>query len=307
MCRKSFAGRWAMPVHDASRSNMSGGWGDIMNAQGQIGGGNAQSAVVRAVLAAARARGQPSRLSLEDSRLNASSGTNTDDLTILVVDDEPNILEVVSAYLKRELYRVVTAADGEDALKQVAEHSPDLVVLDVMLPRLDGLEVCRRIRATSNTPVIMLTARGDETDKLVGLGIGADDYLTKPFSPRELVARIKAVLRRAAPVAQPQPGADSLLKFPGLKINPRTRAVETDAGPVELTAKEFDLLFFLASHPQEVFTRTQLLDQVWDYSYYGDTSTVTVHVRRLREKIEPDPMRPRYIKTVWGVGYKFER
>jgi DNA-binding response OmpR family regulator len=201
----------------------------------------------------------------------------------------------------------VTAADGEEALRQVAEHSPDLVVLDVMLPRLDGLEVCRRIRATSNTPVIMLTARGDETDKLVGLGIGADDYLTKPFSPRELVARIKAVLRRSVPAAPPQPGADSTLKFPGLRINPRTRTVETDSGQVELTAKEFDLLYFLASHPQEVFTRTQLLDQVWDYSYYGDTSTVTVHVRRLREKIESDPMRPRYIKTVWGVGYKFER
>jgi DNA-binding response OmpR family regulator len=153
----------------------------------------------------------------------------------------------------------------------------------------------------------MLTARGEETDKLVGLGIGADDYLTKPFSPRELVARIKAVLRRANSAPAPEPGADSVLRFPGLKINPRTRAVETDAGVVDLTAKEFDLLYFLARHPLEVFTRTQLLDQVWDYSYYGDTSTVTVHVRRLREKIEPDPMRPRYIKTVWGVGYKFEK
>jgi DNA-binding response OmpR family regulator len=267
--------------------------------------GESTPAVVRAVLAAAGAWVPPRRTPAEDVVRNM--GTSTDDLTILVVDDEPNILEVVSAYLRRELYRVVTAADGEEALKQVAEHSPDLIVLDVMLPRLDGLEVLRRVRATSNTPVIMLTARGEETDKLVGLGIGADDYLTKPFSPRELVARIKAVLRRAAPVAPPQPGEDSALKFPGLKINPRTRSVEIDSGPVELTAKEFDLLYYLASHPQEVFTRTQLLDQVWDYSYYGDTSTVTVHVRRLREKIEPDPMRPRYIKTVWGVGYKFER
>lgn len=275
-----------------------------MSAQGQLAL-DGQSAVVRAVLAAAGAWAQTARPTMEDSRL--STGANTDEVTVLVVDDEPNILEVVSAYLKRDLYRVVTAADGEDALKQFAEQNPDLVVLDVMLPRLDGLEVCRRIRATSNTPIIMLTARGDETDKLVGLGMGADDYLTKPFSPRELVARIKAVLRRSVPVAPPQPGADSLLKFSGLKINPRTRAVETDAGQVELTAKEFDLLYFLASHPQEVFTRTQLLDQVWDYSYYGDTSTVTVHVRRLREKIEKDPMRPRYIKTVWGVGYKFER
>jgi two-component system response regulator VicR len=279
-----------------------------MSTQGQLTIRNEeQSAVVRAVLAAAGAWGHPVRPALEENRLSMGANTSTDDLTILVVDDEPNILEVVSAYLRRELYRVVTAADGEEALKQAAEHNPDLIVLDVMLPKLDGLEVVRRIRATSNTPIIMLTARGEETDKLVGLGMGADDYLTKPFSPRELVARIKAVLRRAAPSAQPQPGADSLLKFQGLKINPRTRSVEIDSGPVELTAKEFDLLFFLASHPQEVFTRTQLLDQVWDYSYYGDTSTVTVHVRRLREKIESDPMRPRFIKTVWGVGYKFER
>jgi DNA-binding response OmpR family regulator len=246
----------------------------------------------------------PASAAKEETALSASTGT--DELTILVVDDEPNILEVVSAYLRRELYKVVTATDGEAALKQFAETSPDLVVLDVMLPRLDGLEVCRRVRATSNTPIIMLTARSDEMDKLVGLGIGADDYLTKPFSPRELVARIKAVLRRSLAVAPPEPGADDTLKFPGLKINPRTRTVEMDAGQVELTAKEFDLLYFLARHPQEVFTRTQLLDQVWDYSYYGDTSTVTVHVRRLREKIEPDPMRPRYVKTVWGVGYKFD-
>jgi two-component system, OmpR family, response regulator VicR len=232
---------------------------------------------------------------------------NTAELTILVVDDEPNIVEVVGAYLRREHFNVLTAGDGEQALQQVAQHNPDLIVLDVMLPRLDGLEVCRRVRSTSNTPIIMLTARGEETDKLVGLGIGADDYMTKPFSPRELVARIKAVLRRAATVPAPEPGADAALRFPGLRINARTRSVETDAGAVDLTAKEFDLLYFLASHPQEVFTRTQLLDQVWDYSYYGDTSTVTVHVRRLREKIEPDPMRPRYIKTVWGVGYKFEK
>ena len=232
---------------------------------------------------------------------------STRDLTILVVDDEPNIVEVVSAYLQREMFNVVTAGDGETAMRKFNDHSPDLVVLDVMIPRVDGLEVLRRVRARGNTPVIMLTARGEESDKLVGLGIGADDYLTKPFSPRELVARIKAVLRRATSAPEPEPGADSVLRFQGLKVNPRTRTVETDKGPADLTAKEFDLLFFLASHPAEVFTRTQLLDQVWDYSYYGDTSTVTVHIRRLREKIEPDPMRPRYIKTVWGVGYKFEK
>jgi two-component system response regulator VicR len=261
-----------------------------------------QSAVLDVVRAAGMmpAAGPIRSLSREENSLN------TGELTVLVVDDEPNIVEVVSAYLKRELFKVVTAMDGETALQMVHDHAPDLIVLDVMLPRLDGLEVCRRVRAMGNTPIIMLTARGEETDKLVGLGIGADDYLTKPFSPRELVARIKAVLRRSSFTA-PEPGSDSALRFPGLKINPRTRTVETDAGPVDLTAKEFDLLFFLASHPMEVFTRTQLLDQVWDYSYYGDTSTVTVHVRRLREKVEPDPMRPRYIKTVWGVGYKFEK
>jgi two-component system, OmpR family, response regulator VicR len=265
---------------------------------------DSHSAIMQVVQEAARIWTSPASAAKEETALSASTGT--DELTILVVDDEPNILEVVSAYLRRELYNVVTATDGEAAMKQFAETSPDLIVLDVMLPRLDGLEVCRRVRATSNTPIIMLTARSDEMDKLVGLGIGADDYLTKPFSPRELVARIKAVLRRSLAVAPPEPGADDTLKFPGLKINPRTRAVEMDSGPVELTAKEFDLLYFLARHPQEVFTRTQLLDQVWDYSYYGDTSTVTVHVRRLREKIEPDPMRPRYVKTVWGVGYKFD-
>lgn len=266
---------------------------------GQQRAEDATSAVMQAVRAAAL---RPFWLAPDEGSL-----LNSDELTILVVDDEPNIVEVVSAYLKRELFNVVTASDGEQALQMALAHSPDLIVLDVMLPRMDGLEVCRRVRATSNTPIIMLTARGEETDKLVGLGIGADDYLTKPFSPRELVARIKAVLRRARVAEPPEPGAESILRFPGLKINPKTRTVEMDAGPVDLTAKEFDLLYFLASHPQEVFTRTQLLDQVWDYSYYGDTSTVTVHVRRLREKIEPDPIRPRYVKTVWGVGYKFER
>jgi two-component system response regulator VicR len=276
--------------------------GDIMGQQ------YSQEAVVRAVQAA-QAHAAALRTAAHHTMwLREEDGElNTGELTVLVVDDEPNIVEVVSAYLQREHFNVVTAADGEAALLKVGEHNPDLVVLDVMLPRLDGLEVCRRIRSGSNVPIIMLTARGEETDKLIGLGIGADDYMTKPFSPRELVARIKAVLRRAATAAPQEPGADSVLRFSGLKINPKTRSVETDKGNVDLTAKEFDLLLFLASHPFEVFTRTQLLDQVWDYSYYGDTSTVTVHIRRLREKIEPDPMRPRYIKTVWGVGYKFEK
>src|SRR5439155_17890649 len=158
------------------------------------------------------------------------------ELTVLVVDDEPNIVEVVSVYLKLELFRLLTAADGETALQMVNEHAPDLIVLDVMLPRLDGLEVLRRVRAMGNNPIIMLTARGEETDKLVGLGIGADDYLTKPFSARELVARIKAVLRRAVMSAPAEPGADTVMRFPGLKINPRTRTVETEKGVVDLTA-----------------------------------------------------------------------
>jgi DNA-binding response OmpR family regulator len=262
----------------------------------------AKAQAAQAQAATLRAAAHPALwLAQEDGELN------TGEMTVLVVDDEPNIVEVVSAYLQKEHFSVVTASDGETALQKVAEHNPDLIVLDVMLPRVDGLEVCRKVRSNSNVPIIMLTARGEETDKLIGLGIGADDYMTKPFSPRELVARIKAVLRRAATSAPQEPGAESVLRFSGLKINPKTRSVETDKGTVELTAKEFDLLLFLASHPFEVFTRTQLLDQVWDYSYYGDTSTVTVHIRRLREKIEPDPMRPRYIKTVWGVGYKFEK
>ncbi len=227
--------------------------------------------------------------------------------TILVVDDEPNILEVVSAYLRSEGYHVVVAADGEEALAQADTHQPDLLVLDVMLPRLDGLEVCRRVRARRPTPIIMLSARGEETDKLIGLEFGADDYLTKPFSPRELVARVKAVLRRSQqPTPAAKPGEGEALRFPGLRINPRAHSVTVSGREVELTVKEFELLLFLARSPGEVFTREQLLNKVWEYTYYGDVSTVTVHIRRLREKIEADPAQPRYIKTVWGVGYKFE-
>src|SRR5436189_5328274 len=177
-----------------------------------------------AVLDVVQAAAQKSALHFLKPLSHEDSSLSTGELTILVVDDEPNIVEVVSAYLKRELFNVVTAPDGETALQKFAEAAPDLIVLDVMLPRLDGLEVCRRVRAMGNTPIIMLTARGEETEKLVGLGIGADDYLTKPFSPRELVARIKAVLRRSA-VTAPEPGSDSALRFPGLKINPRTRSV----------------------------------------------------------------------------------
>jgi DNA-binding response OmpR family regulator len=223
---------------------------------------------------------------------------------VLVVDDEPIVSEVVQRYLVREGYEVAVAQDGEAALAEARELAPDLVVLDLMLPKLDGLEVCRQLRAESSVAIIMLTAKGEESDRILGLGLGADDYLVKPFSPGELVARVKAVLRRTTVPPSAAPG--DLIRHGALRINPRARKVELDGKSVELTAKEFDLLHFLARNAGQVFTREQLLDQVWDYAYFGDTSTVTVHVRRLREKVEPDPMRPRYVKTVWGVGYKFE-
>ncbi len=220
---------------------------------------------------------------------------------ILVVDDERTIRDVVEQYLKREGYETVGVGDGEAAVDAAADA--DLVILDLMLPKLDGLEVCRRIRAERDVPIIMLTAKSEEIDKLLGLGLGADDYLTKPFSPRELVARVQAVLRRAQ-AGPKQPG--DVVQVGDLRINPKMRSVERSGRLLDLTAREFDLLLFLASNPGQVFTREQLLDRVWDYHFPGDTSTVTVHVRRLREKIEPDPVRPRYVKTVWGVGYKVD-
>ncbi len=226
-------------------------------------------------------------------------------LRVLVVDDEPVVTEVVQRYLARDGFDVRTAADGESALALVREWDPQLIVLDLMLPRLDGIEACRRIRKTSRVPVIMLTARGEESDRITGLETGADDYVVKPFSPRELVARVRAVLRRADAGTGAHPCGDTL-RFEGLAINPRTRTVEQGGRQVDLTAREFDLLFYLASRQGEVFTREQLMKDVWEYAYPGDSSTVTVHIRRLREKIETDPARPRWLKTVWGVGYKFE-
>ena len=220
---------------------------------------------------------------------------------ILVVDDEPNIREVVEQYLRREGYDTIAAADGEEAIARSADA--DLVVLDLMLPKIGGIEVCRQIRSKGDVPIIMLTARSEETDTLIGLGVGADDYMTKPFSPRELVARVGAVLRRAQQRPR-EPG--EVVQVGDLRINPRMRTVERDGKALDLTSREFDLLRFLAVNAGQVFTREQLLDQVWDYHFPGDTSTVTVHIRRLREKVEPDPVRPRYIKTVWGVGYKVE-
>jgi DNA-binding response OmpR family regulator len=226
--------------------------------------------------------------------------------TILVVDDETTIVEVVKLYLEREGFRVIEALDGPSALAEVERQRPDLVVLDLMLPGLGGLDITRRLRAQGDLPIIVLTARGAEADRVLGLELGADDYVAKPFSPQELVARVKAVLRRSTGTGSVAAG-ERPLAAGDLVIDPRTRAVERNGEPLILTAKEFDLLWFLARHPRQVFTRTQLLDQVWGYEYYGDASTVTVHVRRLREKLEKDPSQPQHILTVWGVGYKYER
>ena len=228
--------------------------------------------------------------------------------TILIVDDEPTIVEVVGLYLQREGFRVVTAADGAAALNMVEQQRPDLVVLDLMLPGLGGLEVTRRLRAGGDLPIIMLTARGEEADRVVGLELGADDYVTKPFSARELVARVKAVLRRSHPEAAPsEPAAAGALAIGGLRLDPAARAVTLDGQPISLTVREFDLLQFLMRHPGQVFTREQLLDNVWGYTFASDMGTVTVHIRRLREKIERDPANPAFLQTIWGVGYKLER
>jgi two-component system response regulator ResD len=223
---------------------------------------------------------------------------------ILVVDDEPSISEVVTIYLQRAGYQVTVARDGQAALEAIEQRPPDLVVLDLMLPKVDGLEIARRVRAQGDTPIIMLTARREESDRITGLEIGADDYVVKPFSPQELVSRVKAVLRRARGSA---PGdTERAIEFEGLRIDPKTHLVVVKGNEESLTAKEFDLLWLLARHPRQVFSREQLLDLVWGMTEYVDPSTVTVHVRRLREKIEPDPSNPHHIQTVWGVGYKFE-
>lgn len=226
--------------------------------------------------------------------------------TILIIDDEPTIVEVVELYLRREGFEVLTAADGPTGLAMAKQHAPSLVVLDLMLPGLNGLEIARRLRTVGRLPIIMLTARGEETDRVVGLELGADDYVTKPFSPRELVARVKAVLRRAQPDA-PEPRTANLLTVGGLRLDTAAHSVTLDGQPVSLTAREFDLLTFLMRHPGQVFTREQLLDNVWGYTFASEMSTVTVHIRRLREKIERDPNNPTVLQTVWGVGYKLER
>ena len=223
---------------------------------------------------------------------------------VLVVDDEPTVREVVVGYLRRDGHDVAEAADGNIALDLLDADPPDLVVLDMMLPGVNGLDVLRRVRATSDIPVIMLTARAEESDRVSGLELGADDYVVKPFSPRELAARVNGVLRRTSGRAteSPQP-----LEFGELRIDPRSREVVLDGEVIEMTPKEFDVLAFLASSPRQVFSRAQLLESVWQSSPdWQDPATVTVHVRRIRNKIEADPEHPRWITTVWGVGYRFE-
>ncbi|WP_043666999.1 response regulator transcription factor [Streptomyces xylophagus] len=220
---------------------------------------------------------------------------------VLVVDDDPTVAEVVSGYLDRAGYVVERAGDGPEALARADAHWPDLVVLDLMLPGMDGLEVCRRMRGRGPVPVIMLTARGDEDDRILGLEVGADDYVTKPFSPRELVLRVESVLRRSrSPVGSPTP-----LGAGGLAVDPGARRATKDGVELALTHREFDLLTFFLRHPGRVYAREDLMREVWGWDF-GDLSTVTVHVRRLRGKVEDDPGRPRLIQTVWGVGYRFE-
>ncbi|MGB3703448.1 MAG: response regulator transcription factor [Anaerolineales bacterium] len=223
---------------------------------------------------------------------------------ILIVEDEPSIAEVVGLYLRRSGYRVIFASDGLEAQNKIESQSPDLVVMDLMLPIIDGFELTRWLRNRSNTPIIMLTARRDEVDRIAGLEMGADDYIIKPFSSQEVVSRVRAVLRRTNP--QPDETTEKPLNFPSMVIDPQTRLVTIDGEEITLTAKEFDTLWLLAQHPRQVFTRNHVLERVWGISDYIDPSTVTVHIRRLREKIEPDPSTPQHLLTVWGVGYKFE-
>ena len=220
--------------------------------------------------------------------------------TVLVVDDEPIVRDVVVRYLQRDGFTTLEAGDGDRARELIELGGLSLVVLDVMLPGTDGLTLCRWIRARSDIPVILLTARGDEADRIVGLELGADDYVTKPFSPRELAARVRTVLRRSERGA----AQSERLAFGDLTLDAGSRDVQKAGASVSLTAREFDLLWFLASHPRQVFSRDQLMDRVWGYESAIDTGTVTVHVRRLREKIEDDPAEPKYLQTVWGVGYR---
>jgi DNA-binding response OmpR family regulator len=222
--------------------------------------------------------------------------------TVLVVDDEPIVRDVIVRYLRRDGYTTLEAGDGDRARELIETAEPALVVLDLMLPGADGLELCRWIRGRSDLPVIMLTARGEEADRIVGLELGADDYVTKPFSPRELAARVRSVLRRSgARTERPE-----RLEYADVVLDGASREVTRAGETVSLTAREFDLLWFLAANPRRVFSRSHLMDRVWGHAPALDTGTVTVHIRRLREKLEADPSRPAHLQTVWGVGYRFD-
>jgi len=222
--------------------------------------------------------------------------------SVLVVDDEPTITEIVSRYLQRAGYSTLVAGDGPEALRLAGVERPDLVVLDLMLPGMDGLEVLRRLRERERVSIILLTAKGEASDRVIGLRLGADDYVVKPFSPAELVARVDAVLRRM----DSSPELERPISFDDLELDPVGRRVTVRGEEVQLTVREYELLLFFMRHPGQVFSRDQLMDAVWRYSFYTDTSTVTVHVRRLRAKVEADPSEPRWLQTVWGVGYRFQ-
>lgn len=223
---------------------------------------------------------------------------------IVIVEDEPSISEVVSLYLNRAGFEVITFSDGLSAFDHFAKKLPDLVILDVMLPGMDGFSLIRNIRDRSDVPVILLTSRREESDRIAGLELGADDYVVKPFSPQELVSRVRAVLRRTQ--SKTETLIQGIVQTGNLDINPQTREVLANGSEIILTAKEFDLLYHLATHPRHVFSRDQLLESIWGLRDFIDPSTVTVHIRRLREKIEKDPTSPVHLVTVWGVGYKFE-
>lgn len=228
------------------------------------------------------------------------------DIRILIADDDREIRELVKNYLERETYRIDAAADGEEALRLFEAHRYNLILLDLMMPKIDGIEVCRRLRMKTNVPILMLTAKDQEIDKVLGLSIGADDYITKPFSIHELVARIKAHLRRFLVLgSESGPQQETVLSFKNITIHLQKYTVTRGGEEITLTGKEFELLKFMASHPEQVFTKTQLFRQVWDSDYLEDDNTVMVHIRKLRMKIEEDPSDPKLIQTVWGIGYKF--
>jgi DNA-binding response OmpR family regulator len=224
---------------------------------------------------------------------------------ILVADDDEPTRRLLAESLEEEGYHVQVAADGRQTLETASNFLPDLILLDVKMPEIDGLEVARRLHAKSSVPIIMLSALTDDIDRVAGLSAGSDDYVTKPVRPRELLLRIQSLLRRAEASEAADPPLEGDLRYEDLVIRPRLHVVERDGLPIDLSANEFDLLYFLASHPRQVFTRQQLLDRVWHYEYFGDSNTVTVHMSRLRKKVEPDPANPRHLRTVWSVGYKF--